>query len=61
MQRVIIPNVCEDELMGGSFNHLVQVVEQTRQTNLSTRPKDSTISITSNKSNKRYETDHQTL
>lgn len=32
MQRVIIPNVCEDELMGGSFNHLVQVVEQTRQT-----------------------------
>ena len=31
MQRVIIPNVCEDELMGGSFNHLVQVVEQTRQ------------------------------
>lgn len=33
MQRVIIPNVCEDELMGGSFNYLVQVVEQTRQTN----------------------------
>ena len=33
MQRVIIPNVCEDELMGGSFNHLVQVVGQTRQTN----------------------------
>lgn len=32
MQSVIIPNVCEDELMGGSFNHLVQVVEQTRQT-----------------------------
>jgi hypothetical protein len=31
MQRVIIPNVCEDELIGGSFNHLVQVVEQTRQ------------------------------
>lgn len=31
MQRVIIPNVCENELIGGSFNYLVQVVEQTRQ------------------------------
>ena len=31
MQRVIIPNVVEDELIGGSFNHLVQVVDQTRQ------------------------------
>ena len=31
MQRVIIPNVCEDEHMGGIFNHLVQVVEQTSQ------------------------------
>lgn len=31
MQRVIIPNVCEDEHIGGIFNHLVQVVEQTSQ------------------------------
>lgn len=32
MQRVIIPNVSEDELMGDIFNHLIQVVNQTRQT-----------------------------
>ena len=32
MRRVIIPNVSEDELIGGSFNHLVQVVEETLQT-----------------------------
>lgn len=31
MQRVIVPNVCEDVFKGDSFNYLVQVVEQTRQ------------------------------
>ena len=31
MERVVIPNVHEDELIGGIFNHLVQVVKQTRQ------------------------------
>lgn len=31
MQRVIVPNVCEDGFVGDSFNHLVQVIEQTRQ------------------------------
>lgn len=31
MQRVIVPNVCEDGFMGDSFNHLVQVIEQTRE------------------------------
>ena len=35
MQRIIIPNVCEEEFIGGSFNHLVRVVEQTRQTTMS--------------------------
>jgi anti-sigma regulatory factor (Ser/Thr protein kinase) len=31
MQRVIVPNVCEDGFVGDSFNYLVQVIEQTRQ------------------------------
>ena len=30
MERVIIPNVSESEHIGSIFNHLVQVVEQTR-------------------------------
>lgn len=31
MQRVLIPNIRQDERIGSSFNHILQVVDQTEQ------------------------------